>query len=70
MVLPGMSDGRCFTSVISNCQLNENLKKNFKSKTNNDYRLFLQKNANSIMKEMKNLCKKNAKNECDICYQK
>ena len=68
MTLPGMSDGRCFTSVIPNCQLNENLKKRFEVKSNNEYRRFLQDNADEIIDQMKKVCKESSKLECTTCW--
>ena len=68
MTLPGMSDGRCFTSVIPNCQLNENLKKRFNITSNNDYRIYLQENAEQIMNQMKKVCNDSSVLECTTCW--
>ena len=68
MTLPGMSDGRCFTSHLSNCQLNENLKSSFKTNNNNTYRLYLQDNAQSIQEKFKNVCEMQTNNECSLCW--
>lgn len=54
MVRPGMSDGRAFTSYISNCQTNQNLMNQLSSKDSNEYRKFLQDNAVMIMNMQKN----------------
>jgi len=54
MVRPGMSDGRAFTSYISNCQTNQNLMHQLSSKDSNEYRKFLQDNAVMIMQMQKN----------------
>ena len=40
---PGMSDGRAFTSYVSSCQLNENIKESNNIQTDSAYRQFLQK---------------------------
>lgn len=68
MTLPGMSDGRCFTSFISSCQLNENIKLKTKTVSNNEYRHFLQENAEQIMNDFKNICNNESKNECMACW--
>ena len=56
MVRPGMSDARCFASYIPNCQLNNNIQERNKIDSNNEYRAFLQKNADSFMKQMEKVC--------------
>lgn len=49
MVLPGMSDGRCFTSYQTSCDFNRNLMNENKVEPN-QYKSYLQQNATSIMK--------------------
>ena len=68
MTLPGMSDGRCFTSYISSCQLNENIKTKNTKERNNDYRMFLQENAEQIMSDFKNICSNETSKECTACW--
>lgn len=51
-----MSDGRCFTSYIPNCQLNNNIRDRNNVESNNEYRIFLQKNADSFMDQMRKIC--------------
>ena len=51
-----MSDGRCFTSYIPNCQLNNNVQSRNSINSNNEYRVFLQKNADSFMQQMRKIC--------------
>ena len=58
MVRPGMSDGRAFTSYVSNCQTNMNLMKQLSSKDSNEYRKFLQDNAVMIMEVQAQVSKK------------
>ena len=50
MVRPGMSDGRAFTSYVSNCQMNMSNMNELKMTDNNAYRKYLQDNAELIMK--------------------
>lgn len=58
-----MSDGRLFTDYRSNSLLNEYIKYNNKIKGDDNYRLFLQNNAKTLMdKEWSNLRK------CKSCY--
>lgn len=49
MVLPGMSDGRAFTSYVSNCEQNQRLMRQTNITDNNAYRKYLQDNAETIM---------------------
>lgn len=68
MTLPGMSDGRCFTSIIPNCQLNENLKKKFNITSDNEYRIYLQENADDIIRQFKKVCNDTSVMECTTCW--
>tara|TARA_Y100000816_G_C25708537_1_gene374107 strand:+ start:276 stop:494 length:219 start_codon:yes stop_codon:yes gene_type:complete len=68
MTLPGMSDGRCFTSFMPNCQMNEFYKNKYNSTTNNEYRQYLQENALEIMDEFKNTCENETVDECTTCW--
>tara|TARA_Y100000816_G_C26062804_1_gene558250 strand:+ start:945 stop:1178 length:234 start_codon:yes stop_codon:yes gene_type:complete len=67
MTLPGMSDGRCFTSFISSCKLNENIKRSVNVSNNNSYRQFLQDNADVIMSDFETICNKESQSECFMC---
>lgn len=60
-----MSDGRCFTSYISNCQLNDNIK--FRNNISNDanYRKFLQENAEMLLGQMNTMCFSDDTKLCD-----
>lgn len=51
-----MSDGRCFTSYISNCQMNDNIRLRNEIKNDHQYRMFLQSNAKSLMEAQSNMC--------------
>ena len=53
---PGMSDGRCFTTYLSNCQMNDNIQIRNTIQSDAQYRQFLQKNANTIMSQMNKVC--------------
>ena len=68
MVLPGMSDGRVFTSYKPNCESNEHMKKIYNIKNNNEYRMFLQKNAEKLLLEMHDLSFKESQEECMHCW--
>ena len=66
MVLPGMSDGRCMTTYISSCKLNNDLMKS-QNVNNNEYRRFLQQHAKSLMENTTNICKSSVNSECSYC---
>jgi len=64
MVLPGMSDGRCFTNYMSNCQFNSGLMAAVdKPFDNNGFRQYLQTNATELMKTYADVCS----NNCEDC---
>ena len=67
MTRPGMSDGRCFTSYISNCELNRQMMQSNNVNNNNQYRRFLQENSDSIIREQSKICVTNAYKECKNC---
>ena len=46
-----MSDGRAFTDYSPACALNEQLQTKFNVKNSHEYRNYLQKNGEAIMKE-------------------
>lgn len=46
---PGMSDGRAFTSYVSNCQMNSNIQKQNNIQNDAQYRAFLQKNGEKVV---------------------
>ena len=45
-----MSDGRAFTSYVSNCEHNQRLMRQSNIRDNNAYRKYLQDNAETIIK--------------------
>jgi len=63
-MIPGMQDGRCFTSYLPNCQLNENIMSLNNISNNISYKDFLQSNADVIMDNFKSVCKEHS---CD-CF--
>lgn len=62
-----MSDGRCFTSYIPNSQMDANFQASNGIMSNNEYRRFLQKNAEVFMTEMTKMCENKASDDCD-CF--
>lgn len=66
MVLPGMSDGRCFTSYVSACDYNQSvMQMNNVSPT--DYKSFIQNNAVDLMKKLSNQQSSVAEREQTLC---
>ena len=61
---PLMNDGRNYSNYEAGASLDNNLKKKANIKTNSDYRKFLQKNADSIIRNNQ----LNACNECSNYY--
>lgn len=66
MVLPGMSDGRCFTTYMSNCELNKRIMTSSNT-SNNDYRAYLQQNAETLMQNTNKVCSDSVDKECEYC---
>uniref|UniRef100_A0A6C0F5H0 Uncharacterized protein n=1 Tax=viral metagenome TaxID=1070528 RepID=A0A6C0F5H0_9ZZZZ len=66
MVRPGMTDGRCFTSYISNCQLNDIIKKNNDIVNDSNYRMFLQQNGKTLSDTMFETCSSDENKLCNI----
>ena len=63
MVLPGMSDGRVFTSYVSSCVLDTSIKELLQLNTNNEYTEHLRKYSNDILDQAKNTYVKRLKDE-------
>lgn len=59
-----MSDGRVFTSYVPNCALNQFIQKKYKLADAHLYRLFLQQNAENLMKELQEC---SVTQKCEIC---
>lgn len=59
-----MSDGRAFTDYSPSCDLNALIKKQFEIADGNEYRLFLQDNAEKVRRFL--MEKKNV-GSCEIC---
>ena len=66
MVLPGMHDGRCFTTYVSACELNTRLMK-AKNMDSNEFRQYLQTNADELMKNTTQICNQAVRSECKYC---
>lgn len=49
MPRPGMSDGRVFTNYLPNCQMNKMMEKQNGFSNNNEYKEYIQKNAEAVM---------------------
>lgn len=58
------SDGREFTSYISNCDLNQSIQQKYKLSNSHEYRAFLQRNATQVMTD---LAQCDTKQECLLC---
>tara|TARA_Y100000816_G_C25926587_1_gene483159 strand:+ start:586 stop:825 length:240 start_codon:yes stop_codon:yes gene_type:complete len=65
MTKPGMSDGRVFTTFIPNCKYNDMIKEKYKKMNNNEYRIFLQENAEKVMNDMKTMSMQNLNDSID-----
>ena len=63
---PFMNDGRNYSSYIPGSAIDKEIKEKNNIKTNSDYRAYLQKNANEIIK----FNQINACNECSSCPHK
>lgn len=49
-----MSDARVFTSYSPDCQMNADIQKKYNLSNGNDYRYYLQNNAETLMKDFNN----------------
>ena len=68
-----MSDKRAFTSYNANCEMYNNLQKQYApNSTQDDFRSYLQTNAEKIMKEQAKLMEEFgadcSKKSCPICH--
>ena len=61
-----MSDGRHFTNYNSRCVQNNNISKNGEVMNSYEYRMYLQHNAEKIMKDNQSVAGDN--NKCDPCF--
>jgi hypothetical protein len=59
-----MADGRAFTIYSPSCSLNQYYQQKYNLKDSNEYRQFLQKNADKLREEMEKCL---PKDDCDIC---
>ena len=49
MPRPGMADGRGFTNYLPNCQMNKIMESKNGLTNNNDYKTYIQNNADAVM---------------------
>ena len=63
MVLPGMADGRIFTSYVSSCVSETNLKNTFNLNTNNEYTEHLRKKSNVLLENVDKVYNERVKKE-------
>jgi hypothetical protein len=66
MVLPGMSDGRCFTSYATSCDFNKKLMTTNNVEPN-AYKVYLQNNATKLMQTTLNDQQLIAEVEKNLC---
>lgn len=59
-----MSDGRAFTSYAPNCAINQSIQQKHNIPDAHMYRMFLQQNAEKIMKELQDC---SFTDKCEIC---
>ena len=59
-----MEDQRAFTDYNPSCELNRKLQEKFNVKNSHEYRYYLQKNAENIIKQFS---QESAKPECEFC---
>ena len=62
-----MSDKRVFTDYHSSCELNKLIQQKYELQNSHEYRLFLQKNAEKIMKEFSQSANHEDCKLCPIC---
>jgi hypothetical protein len=61
--------GRCFTNFMPICQVDEALQAQFRTPSNMAYRLFLERNADTVMAQLRkfNICTSFDQKDCDFC---
>ena len=64
-----MSDGRMFTDYQPSCDLNNYIQNKYQIKNSHEYRIFLQKNAEQIMKDMTQCNEGTESKICPICKE-
>lgn len=62
-----MSDGRAFTDYNPSCSYNKFIQDKYNLGNSHDYRYFLQRNADQVMKDLAECNKKMACKVCPIC---
>lgn len=64
-----MSDGRVFTDYNPSCSFNKMLQEKYKLKDSHEYRAFLQKNANTLIKEFNKYDLEAPCRTCPVCQK-
>lgn len=64
-----MSDGRAFTSYLPSCELNRLIQKKYNLTNSHQYRYFLQRSGETIVKEISALSDDNPCVFCPVCKQ-
>jgi hypothetical protein len=54
-IAPSLADGRSFTSYVSASQYNETMKAKLGLENENQYRVYMQKNAKDVLRESRKL---------------
>lgn len=54
-IAPSLADGRSFTSYVSASQYNETMKSKLGLENENQYRVYMQKNAKDVLRESRKL---------------
>lgn len=62
-----MNDGREFTDYNASCILNNMIQKKYKLSNSHDYREFLQKNSQKVMKALADCDMKQSCELCPVC---
>ena len=64
-----MSDGRFTTSYYPSCDLEKSIQDKYNIKNSHEYRLFLQKNAEKLIKELSETDEGKGCNICPVCQK-
>ena len=64
-----MSDGRFATSYYPSCDLEKSIQEKYNIKNSHEYRYFLQKNADKVMKELSITDPKEGCSICPVCKE-
>ena len=64
-----MNDGREFTDYSASCILNNLIQVKYKLNNSHDYKNFLQKNSDQVMKDLADCTSKQSCDLCPVCKQ-